>query len=500
MQGYISLLYMMCALVIVVFGYWWDFGQWNEIKETSIKYQLIVGILSSRENFERRSVIRKYLNKSLNANSSVLVKFIVGRTACKLPMEERLDPYECKQDSFVKPYQEFYYSHQLQLNDQLNNQLNYQLKEKSKMELNNVIGFDFKVNHDIFLDELGVGVHNFSNGFIKVTLYDTVLKTAVASCLFTSFSKGRWFSGYHYKNVEKQLLREGFIGSIVIDGFPTELPVTILKHSSCLISDGDGLITIKKGYRYGFNLDEFPDHFNLRVDQPCYHASTAFKFSSTEHSLTDNDSEISLAKLANYNKWMEHLADERNHLDNEIELYNDILLVDTVEVYRNLPIKMLLFYQLLMNTNFEFVMKTDDDCYINLPDILKMLEEMKVIGTGTDHLWIGNFRLNFGIDTHGKWAEHEYHSISYPPFACGSGYILSNNLVMWLATNADSLNIYQGEDTSLGIWMAALKHQRIHEPRFQCSKFTNDIDLNSFTIPENDLPDMHLLYERDHVI
>jgi len=115
-------------------------------------------------------------------------------------------------------------------------------------------------------------------------------------------------------------------------------------------------------------------------------------------------------------------------------------------------------------------------------------------------LWIGNFRLNFGIDTHGKWAEHEYHSISYPPFACGSGYILSNNLVMWLATNADSLNIYQGEDTSLGIWMAALKHQRIHEPRFQCSKFTNDIDLNSFTIPENDLPDMHLLYERDHVI
>ena len=36
---------------------------------------------------------------------------------------------------------------------------------------------------------------------------------------------------------------------------------------------------------------------------------------------------------------------ENQQLKKEIEINDDILLVDSLEVYRNIPMKMLLFYQ-----------------------------------------------------------------------------------------------------------------------------------------------------------
>ena len=56
---------------------------------------------------------------------------------------------------------------------------------------------------------------------------------------------------------------------------------------------------------------------------------------------------------------------------------------------------------------------------------------------------ISSFREYFGLDMYGKWAELEYKSISYPPFACGAGYILSAELVKWIARNRDYLKTFQ---------------------------------------------------------
>jgi hypothetical protein len=45
---------------------------------------------------------------------------------------------------------------------------------------------------------------------------------------------------------------------------------------------------------------------------------------------------------------------------------------------------------------------------------------------------------------------------TYPAFACGSGNVVSQDLVQWIAANANALFAYQGEDVSMGIWLAAL--------------------------------------------
>ncbi len=47
------------------------------------------------------------------------------------------------------------------------------------------------------------------------------------------------------------------------------------------------------------------------------------------------------------------------------------------------------------------------------------------------------------LDYFGKWAENDYGSPFYPPFACGSGYILSADLVEWLTLNSDILHKFQ---------------------------------------------------------
>lgn len=74
-----------------------------------------------------------------------------------------------------------------------------------------------------------------------------------------------------------------------------------------------------------------------------------------------------------WNKKMK-LLEER--IQNEMKRYGDILLVDQVDFYRNLPDKLLksLTWLRLQNTYPTHVLKTDDDCYLNIDNIFKMLK------------------------------------------------------------------------------------------------------------------------------
>ena len=53
------------------------------------------------------------------------------------------------------------------------------------------------------------------------------------------------------------------------------------------------------------------------------------------------------------------------------------------------------------------------------------------------------FRHNWLVERSGKWAEPDYSAMVYPKFACGAGYVLSSDLVHWLADNSYTLAAYQ---------------------------------------------------------
>lgn len=168
---------------------------------------------------------------------------------------------------------------------------------------------------------------------------------------------------------------------------------------------------------------------------------------------------------------VDHIRDlqvEDALLQKESSIYDDIVFVDVVDTYRNVPAKLLNFYRWTVeSTSFSLLLKTDDDCYIDLEAVFNRIAQKNLDGP---NFWWGNFRLNWAVDRTGKWQELEYPSPAYPAFACGSGYVISKDIVDWLAGNSGRLKTYQGEDVSMGIWMAAIGPKRHQDSLWLCEK------------------------------
>ena len=93
------------------------------------------------------------------------------------------------------------------------------------------------------------------------------------------------------------------------------------------------------------------------------------------------------------------------------------------------------------------------------------------------------------MDEYGKWAEDEYVSVTYPPFACGSGYVLGQGLVQLLSDNGRQLHAFQGEDVSLGIWLSPFHPDLKGDSRWLCSKAHFDGHQKDFISVPNLTPD-----------
>ncbi|XP_037086282.1 UDP-GalNAc:beta-1,3-N-acetylgalactosaminyltransferase 2-like [Pollicipes pollicipes] len=144
-------------------------------------------------------------------------------------------------------------------------------------------------------------------------------------------------------------------------------------------------------------------------------------------------------------------------LAEEAAEHGDLLLLPGVDVYRRLPDKLLGFFSWVStHSSADWVIKCDDDVILDLPRILKNIPKR----TGSD-LWWGNFRYNWPANRYGKWAEYVYQAEVYPPFACGTASLLSMDAVRRLAASAQHLTRFQGEDTSLGIWLSGRSVRRV---------------------------------------
>ncbi|EDO35614.1 predicted protein [Nematostella vectensis] len=172
------------------------------------------------------------------------------------------------------------------------------------------------------------------------------------------------------------------------------------------------------------------------------------------------------------------LKENESLLRQELEQHDDVLLVDSVEVYRNLSHKMMLFYKWATdNVAFNFTLKTDDDCYLDIDKILAALSDFNL--RNRQKIWFSGFRTDWPVERHGKWREPEYTSSVYPAFACGAGNMLSADLVKWLAQNSGRLKHYQGEDVSLGIWLSAVGPTLVKDFNWQCMGDCDDNMYNS---------------------
>ena len=150
---------------------------------------------------------------------------------------------------------------------------------------------------------------------------------------------------------------------------------------------------------------------------------------------------------------IDYLQQEHEQLIAENENYRDIIVAPSPESYISLPNKLKYGYDFVIRycLQAQWIVKTDDDFYARVEALPGFLQELNasvptVVGK---ILWWGD-----PVRRQGKNAEHDYKKKRYPNFPLGSyGHVVSRPIAEYVAMNKYHLFEYQGEDTSLGIWL-----------------------------------------------
>ena len=143
------------------------------------------------------------------------------------------------------------------------------------------------------------------------------------------------------------------------------------------------------------------------------------------------------------------------NLEEENKRYNDILfLPDFKDSYYELTNKVLQTFKWIdQNVNSSYLLKVDDDSFVRLDVIISELKST----SPRKNLYWGFFRGDAHVKFSGSWAEKKWHLCDrYLPYAQGGGYILSSDLVNFIARNADLLEIFNSEDVSVGECVMAI--------------------------------------------
>ncbi|XP_012870016.1 PREDICTED: UDP-GalNAc:beta-1,3-N-acetylgalactosaminyltransferase 2 [Dipodomys ordii] len=417
----------------------------------SSHYEVIVGVLSARHNHELRNVIRntwlKHLIQHPVLSQRVLVKFIIGARGCEVPVEDREDPYSCRLLNITHPV----------LNQEIEA---FGLSEDASSGLSEdrVVSVSFRVLYPIVITSLGVFYDASDVGFqrnVTVKLYQAEQEEALFVARFSPPSCGVQVNKLWYKPVEQFILPESFEGTIVWESQDLHGLVSRNLHQ-VMVNDGGGVLRVLTAAE-----GALPPEFLEGVEG----VAGGFIYTIQEGDALLRSLHSRPQRLKEH---MRRLLEEDALLQEESSIYDDIVFVDVVDTYRNVPAKLLNFYQWTMETtSFALLLKTDDDCYIDLEAVFNRIVQKNLEGP---NVWWGNFRLNWAVDRTGKWQELEYPSPAYPAFACGSGYVISRDIVDWLAGNSGRLKTYQGEDVSMGIWMAAIGPKRHQDSLWLCEK------------------------------
>jgi len=138
-----------------------------------------------------------------------------------------------------------------------------------------------------------------------------------------------------------------------------------------------------------------------------------------------------------------------------IEDASDLIIVDVIDVYRNLASKLhAAYYWVLEHTDAQYILKTDDDTFVRVDHLDKWLESRS---TRPYEMIAAHFTKDSQVHRQGKWAELSFSGNVYPPYPSGSGHVVNRAVLEYMHVHDKTWKSYQGEDTSMGIWIENIK-------------------------------------------
>lgn len=145
--------------------------------------------------------------------------------------------------------------------------------------------------------------------------------------------------------------------------------------------------------------------------------------------------------------------------------YRDILRVNVHEGYYNLTWKKVEAFKYLIQSklDFEVVLKTDDDCYLNMQLLLEWIPEVASRSYKRLQATSKGRRVFYGgrcppvshpiRNATSKWSVsvEEYNNTDYPAFCFGAGYFISRDLLDAMVALPDLMHRFKLEDVHTGI-------------------------------------------------
>jgi galactosylxylosylprotein 3-beta-galactosyltransferase len=157
--------------------------------------------------------------------------------------------------------------------------------------------------------------------------------------------------------------------------------------------------------------------------------------------------------------------EELKRLLAESERFGDVIIMDDIpDSEADLTRRTLDSFSLVLQTlKFKYILKCDDDTFVDLPRIATELQRRQYHA----RFYWGFIMGHNKVHSYGRYKEVGWSLCDfYLPYAAGGGYVISRDLVELLHENRDSLKRYSCEDVSLGAWLAPYNIERRHDTRF----------------------------------
>ena len=167
------------------------------------------------------------------------------------------------------------------------------------------------------------------------------------------------------------------------------------------------------------------------------------------------------------------IQDESESLEKENEAHIDLIRADYYDHYWNQTLKLLMGFEWAARyCNFSFLLKTDDDVFVNFPKLIFYLNETT---TPTEKVYMGNLINSPCASRHGKWEifKEEYSEERYPDYCSGFGFILSHDVVATFVEVFDVVPNFRIDDVYIGILAHKVGIKAVHNDGFVPSCLSN---------------------------
>lgn len=168
------------------------------------------------------------------------------------------------------------------------------------------------------------------------------------------------------------------------------------------------------------------------------------------------------------------LGKSRNSIDQtlaetENSIYNDILFEDILETYENLSLKSIAILHWAMENceGVRYLLKIDDDMFLNLPRLLKELKAHPKMNSITGCKVSGAYPFRSAFS---KWkiSRDEYENDYYPEYMAGTAYLISGDIISSLHSAAKRVPYFIYED----VYITGLCRQHIDAAALQHKGFS----------------------------